>query len=134
MQALSGLEGKGVPGGIHNLIGPADQMHFHAGQFRVPDRQVVERVKIEIPAELAIDASQQVLVEPGGDALCVVIGSDERRFVLDQIRPDQQQGLIAQQLPHRAQESQCLGVRQVADGRTGKEADFDAALRRRTAI
>ena len=47
MQPLAGLERKGVLGGIHNLIGAADQMHFDAVQLRVPDRQMIERVKIE---------------------------------------------------------------------------------------
>ena len=89
MQPLPGLESKGVPGGIHNLIGAADQMHFHAGQFRVPDRQMIERVKIKIPTELTVDASQKILVEPSGYALYVVVSGDERRFVLDEIGPDQ---------------------------------------------
>jgi hypothetical protein len=86
MQALPGLEGKGVLGGIHNLVGPTDQMHFHTGQFCVPDRQVVESVKIEIPTKLTINASQQVLVETGSYTFGVVISSDKRRFVLDEIR------------------------------------------------
>jgi hypothetical protein len=35
MQALARLEREGVPVGIDNLIGPADQMHFHARQICV---------------------------------------------------------------------------------------------------
>ena len=89
MQALARLEGKGVAGGIHDLIGPADQMHFHAAQSCVPDRQVVERLKIEVAPEFTVDARQQVLVELGGYTLCIVIGRDEHRLVLDQIGSDQ---------------------------------------------
>ena len=89
MQPLAGLERKGVLGGIHNLIGAADQMHFDAVQLRVPDRQMIERVKIKIPTELTVDASQKILVEPSGYALYVVVSGDERRFVLDEIGPDQ---------------------------------------------
>jgi len=39
MQPFAGLERKGVLGGIHNLIGAADQMHFDAvsSAFRSPD-------------------------------------------------------------------------------------------------
>src|SRR6267154_4276144 len=72
MQPLAGLEREGVLGSIHNLIRAADQVHFHASQLRVPDRQMVERVKVKIPTELTVDASQKILVETGGYALYVV--------------------------------------------------------------
>ena len=49
-----------------------------------------EGVEIEIAAELAVDAAQQVQVEVGGDALRIVIGGFEHRPVLPQVRADQE--------------------------------------------
>ena len=61
------------------LRDPADEVHLDALLGRVPDGEVIEGGEIEVAAELAIDADEQVLVERGGDAERIVVGELQRR-------------------------------------------------------
>src|SRR5262249_40941162 len=56
------------PGDRHDLVAATHEMRFDARGSRVPARYVVERVELEVAAELAIDAVEEVLVDSGGDA------------------------------------------------------------------
>ena len=52
-------------------------MHFDAAWRGVVARLVEERRGIEVRAELAVDAREQVSVERGGDAERIVVGCDQ---------------------------------------------------------
>jgi predicted transcriptional regulator of viral defense system len=56
----------------------------------VEERDVLERNRIEVAVELAIDDVQDVTVELCGDPLRVVVGRLEHLGVLDEIGAEQQ--------------------------------------------
>src|SRR5262245_44013726 len=60
----------------------ADQVHAYAPQGLVVDRAMIECIEVEVAAQLAIDAREDVLVEARGDARGVVVGALERAAVL----------------------------------------------------
>ncbi len=76
-----------------------------------------EVLKVEVPAELAVDARQEVEVEPGGDARGIVVGALEDPPVLAEIDPDQEPVRSAQHLTHPAKKLRCLVAMEVADVR-----------------
>jgi hypothetical protein len=68
----------------------ATDEHLHAGAGGVPHRPVAERVKVEVSAELAVDAMKHVQVERRADAQRIVVRKQEIAFGLHEIRTDQQ--------------------------------------------
>src|SRR6476661_336052 len=56
------------------LIASADEMHFDASRMLIIMGAMLVLIDIEIRAELTIDAGQEVQIECGSHALCVVIG------------------------------------------------------------
>ena len=66
----------------------AGEMHLDASALGIIERMVAEACEVEVAAELAIDAGQQIEVEPRGDAGGVVIGGVENRRLLHQIDAD----------------------------------------------
>ena len=52
---------------------------------------MVERVEVEVAAELAVDADQEVLVERRRDAERVVVGEQQLALRLDEVGAEQQQ-------------------------------------------
>ena len=83
---------------------------------------MLERRKIEVAAQFAIDAHQQIEVELRGDALGVVIGAIKNVRRLFQIDADDQHRPGAQYAAGAAHERACLMRLEVADGRARKEA------------
>ncbi len=69
---------------------------------------VAEAVQIEVAADLAVQARQQVEGECSSDALHIVVGGFDQCRVLVQIDADQSQAIAAHGLAHRAQ--QCDGI------------------------
>src|SRR5512134_2915525 len=108
----------------------AFQVHLDAAARRVVEGAVAERRQVEIGAELAIDASEEVQIESGGDAARVVVGGVEPRRVLLEIDPDQEAPSPAQLYPGARQKRGGFGRGQIADGRTRKI--HDAAARAET--
>ena len=98
---------------------------------------MLEGVEIEIGAELAIDARQQIEIEFRGDTLGIVVGAVENLRVLDQIDADHEQRARAQHVAGMAQKFARFVRLEIADGRAGKEADprqrRDHGRQRRTA-
>ena len=98
---------------------------------------MLEGAKIEIGAELAIDARQQIEIEFRRDALGVVVGGVENLRILHQIDADHEQRARAQHAAGMAQEFARLVRLEIADGRARKEADprqrGDRRRQRRTA-
>ena len=97
MDGLAGAHREGVAGYGQNLVDATDQMHLHPAVGGIPDRPVIEGRRIDPRSEFAIDPGQEVEVEGRGDALGVVIGGDQDRLSLDQIRADDELGPLAQQ-------------------------------------
>lgn len=122
MQAFAALEGEALAGGLHLLLVAADQVHLHAVLLPVPLRQVIEGVRIEVAMQFAIDAHQQVFVEPRGDALGVVVGGFQGGDVLKHVDADDKARVRAEKDADRAEELHRLGRREVAQGRAGEEA------------
>ena len=68
MDALAVGEAERAAGHAHALAGKAHEMHLDAARSLVVDRVMGEAVEIEIAAELAIDALEQIEVEGSGHA------------------------------------------------------------------
>ena len=81
MDGFAGAEIDGFAGHPHLLTLPAGEMHFDAVTLAIVKGVMLERVEVEIAAELAVDAREQVEIERGGDAGGVVVGGveDSRR-------------------------------------------------------
>ena len=98
---------------------------------------MLEGAEIEIGAELAIDARQQIEIEFRRDALGIVVGVVENFGVLHQIDADHEQRALAQHAAGMAQEFARFVRLEIADGRSRKEADprqrSDRGRQRRTA-
>ena len=103
----------------------ADQVHLDAGLFGVPDGAVRNAVEIEVAAELAIDAHQQIAIERRGDAERIVvasrislgfdeIGAEEQRVAVGQRRTDSAEKRI------RTGRIEVPDVRQTRTGVTGR--------------
>ena len=65
-------------------------MHFDAGVFGRPDRAVCEPIEVEVPAELAVDAHEQIAVERRRHAKRIVVREDQFALGLDEIGADEQ--------------------------------------------
>ena len=82
-----------------------------------------EPVEVEIAAELAVDARQQVQVEGGVDAGLVVISAVENCRVLLQVGADQHLAAGTEQLCPIRQECDDLAWLEIADRRAREKAD-----------
>ena len=67
--------------------------------------------------------TQQIEIEGGGDAPRIVIGGDENRARLLQIDAEEKGAARAEQARGVAEERARFGMRQIADGRAGEEAE-----------
>ena len=62
---------------MHGLRAGRFEMHLDAGVGGVPDGAVGEAGKIEVCAELAVEAGEDVAVEGGGDSGGIVVGGEQ---------------------------------------------------------
>ena len=90
MDRLAGPEAHDAAAHRHLLLALAHEVHLDAAEGGVVERLVTERAQVEIGAELAIDAREEVQVELRGDALRVVVGGVQPRRILLEIDPDQE--------------------------------------------
>ena len=67
------------------------QPHLDPLGLRVPRRDVLERVQVEVGAEFGVQHREHVLVELGGDPRLVVVRGDQRGRVLDQVGTEQEE-------------------------------------------
>jgi len=65
-------------------------MHLDAAAVGIVEGMVAETRKIEVAVEFAVDAREEVEIEPGRDAGFVVVGGVEDAAVLYQVDPDDQ--------------------------------------------
>ena len=81
-----------------------------------------KRGEIELGAELAVDARQQIEIELRGDALRVVVGLLQDLRVLHQIDADDEGRAAAEDAAGVAQERRRLVRLEIADGRAREES------------
>src|SRR5215472_683069 len=119
--AVLGMDGLAKPESdrlavhAHFLPLQTGKMHFDAAAFAVVARMMLERGQIEIAAEFAIDAGEQVEIELRGDPFGIVVSRPQDRAVLDQIDPDNQNGSLAECHAGMTQELHRLMTFEVAD-------------------
>src|SRR4029453_10917784 len=87
---LAAREGEAAAGERDDLIAAAHQVHLDPALAAVPERAVIEGGDVEVGAELAVDAVQQVAVELGRDTERVVGGRLEDGARLAQVDADQE--------------------------------------------
>ena len=101
-------------------LGPQPQVHpLHP---RVPERDVGERVEVEVGVEAVVEHLQAVRDEPGGDPARVVVGRDQAVGALDQVRAEQQPVAGVHGVGERAEEGCALLDVEVPD-RSTQEGD-----------
>src|ERR1700685_4339815 len=98
-------------------------MHLDPVMRAVVEGVMLEGVEIEIGAELAVDARQQVEIEFRRDTLGVIVGVVENFRILDQIDADDEYRLFAKHRAGMAEEFARLVRLEIADGRSRKEPD-----------
>ena len=113
----------------HRLRARRPQSHLDPFASGVENRDVLERVDVEVGVELTIDHVEHVLVELGGDAGRVVVGGLERRHVLDQVEAEQEPVARLYGLAHAGEEGRRLVVgSQVADGAAEEDGEPRAGV------
>jgi hypothetical protein len=100
----------------------AGEVHLDARTLAIEERVVLETFEIEVAAELAIDARQNVEIELRRDAGGVVIGGIEDGAVLRQVDAHDEDRSRAEGAAGIAQERARLVRLEIADGRAREEA------------
>ena len=96
-------------------------MHFNpAFLFIIPD-EVFERSQIELGAQFAIDAPQDVPIESRGDAGRIVVRPEQHLLRLDQIDAEQEAVAISQLPTQGLHEAQAFPVPEIPDAAPEKQ-------------
>src|ERR1700682_3511051 len=82
------------------LLEAALQMHFDARHRRVPKRNVLERFRIKLAAEFAVDSHEHVLIEFCRHTLGIVVSRVKNVGVFNQVYAEQQSVARAERTPH----------------------------------
>ncbi len=123
VQSLAFCKGEALPEQAHGLRPGAEQMHLDAAVRGVEAGHMPERLRIEIGAEFAVDAGEQIAVKRRRYAAGVVIRGNEFGLVLRAVHADEQMRAGAEKLRRAMQKAHRLLRGEVADGRAGKKAD-----------
>ncbi|MNE30301.1 hypothetical protein D3C80_1238070 [compost metagenome] len=123
MDGLALGQGEGQLAQAHRHGPQGLQMHLDPPLSRVPHRPMREGVQVEVGPQLAVGPCQHVAVERRRHALGVVIGGAQNGLVLDQVHAEDEQGVRPQHMARGAKQRLRGRRRQVADGRSRKEAD-----------
>src|SRR5215213_4473164 len=113
-----------MPEDAYGLRLLGDQVHLDAMALAIVNRAVHEGGNVEIAAELAVDADQNVEIEPRGDAGGVVIGVVKHPLVLLEIDADDHLRALAQNVAGAAQEGARFVRLEIAERRSRKESDL----------
>ncbi len=84
---------------------------------------MVESLGLEIHAQVAVGANQEVAIEGRRHPLGVVIGRNQNLWRLHQVDAQDEQAPFAQYLPRRPQQGHRGLWRQIADGRSREKTD-----------
>src|SRR2546421_8183010 len=95
---FAGTEFKHVATNFHGLINFADQIKFDSSFGRIVGRIMLPVREIEIAAEFAVDAREQVFVELRGHAGAVVVSGLDNMSIFLEIDADQQTAVLAGEL------------------------------------
>ena len=126
MDRLALAERETLPRHRDGLRLQALQVHLDAVIGGVVERAMAERRQVEIAAELAVHPPQDVEIEPRRDAGGIVVGGVEHRLVLDAVNADDHRRAAAQDAAGLAKEFRRVLRLEIADRRSGKEADARA--------
>ena len=107
----------------HGLRPDADEVHFDPAPPFVEKGTVSETIEVEVAAQLAVNAGQEVEVERRRHAPGVVVGRVEDPPVLLEVDADEQPAPGANESGDSAQQGDCLGRTEVANGRPREEDD-----------
>src|SRR4029079_10880040 len=120
MDGLAGAEFNG--GAAHSDLLPpgAGEVHFDAPALGVVESVMLERTKIEVGAEFAVDAAEQIEIEFRSHTGGVVVGAIEDVGRLDEIDPDQESSTGAEQARGAAQKCRRLVRLEITDRGAGK--------------
>jgi hypothetical protein len=99
-------------------------MHFDAAFVRIPERVMMESAFIEVGAEFAIDAREEIQVELCRDTGAIVIGRAQHVLILDEIGAKQECRVRAQQCARFAQKFQAALRTEIADRGSREETDL----------
>ena len=99
---LAGAKIEPLPEERHGLRPRADEMHLDPALRVVENRLVPEAVEIEIGAEFAVGAGQQVQVECGGHPGGVVVGRHQPRAILAKVDADDEAATAREARRHAA--------------------------------
>ena len=132
MDRFAAIEREAVVADVDRVRLARDEMHLDAPGHRVVEGVVAEPVQVEVAAELAVDARQQVQIERRSHALGVVIGGVQDVRVFLQIDADQHGAARTDLAARHLEEGLRLIPPQIADGRAGEVDDTPrvAAIRR----
>src|SRR5437660_9871892 len=110
-----------------------NNMNFDSPHFLIISSAVSKLLHVEVPIELAIYSRQQVEIERGCDAECVVIRRNQKLGRLFQIRSQPQCVFRSKQFPNRPQELARFIASKVSDVRTEKQCNgWSVTVRRHT--
>ena len=99
------------------LRASADLKHLHHASVLIIPRFVSKRLEVEITAELAVDAAQDIGVERRGHAGGVVVGLFEHGSILAQVDPDEHAIVLREARAGGLQKRGGGGPRQIPDAR-----------------
>ncbi len=89
MDRLTRGEAKRFGADFYRLLALTHEANIHAMGRRIVERQMAELLEIEVAAQFAVDAAQQVQIEFGGHPLGIVVGRLDRGNILLQIDADE---------------------------------------------
>lgn len=96
-------------------------MHFDAAGGCIENRDVLKLGNVEISANFAIEASEQIKIKSSGYADGVVVGSDERGDGLHKIRAEKQRIPRVESFANAGKKINAGRAVEIADGATEEE-------------
>ncbi len=127
--AVGELDVEGESLDPHALRALGTQAHLDPFVGRVPDRDVRERVGIEVGVELAVHDPQHVAVEVGGHARGVVVRGDEPVGALHEIGAEEEGVAGLEAAGDVGEERRARLGREIADGAAEEGDDARAVAR-----
>src|ERR1700726_3522909 len=128
VNGLARAELNAAAGDAHFLALLAGEVHLDALSLGIEEGMVAEARRVESCAQLAIDASEQVEVEPCRNARCVIVRGIEDARILHEIDADDQGRAISEHAPGMAQKRARFVRFEIADGRSWKETGMWQSL------
>src|SRR5437764_12680847 len=123
MDCLPDAEREALAENAHLLAPAAGEMHLDAIELAVVERMMLERGDVEIRAELAIDAHQQIAVELRSHALSIVVSGVKQFRIFDEINADDERSVVPEHPPRGPEKCRDFVRLEIADGGPRKEPE-----------